>query len=63
MKNEIDRVTTGLLPMELPSSGARRGQRRIREVKPCGRARADWWFDQMRRVVEEGRDFPVRGVW
>ena len=38
----------------------RRGPRRVR---PCSRERAAWWFAQMRRVVDEGREVEVTGVW
>ena len=62
MKN-VELAMNGLLPMELPAQAPRRGRRRVRAVRPCGRDRADWWFDQMRRIVDEGRDFPVAGVW
>ena len=33
--------------------------RNRRPIRPCSRARAQWWFDQMRRVVDEGVDFPL----
>lgn len=33
-------------------------------VPPAGsRARAQWWFSQMRQIVAEGRDFDAAGVF
>ncbi len=32
--------------------------RRKRVVRPCSRERAAWWFDLMRRVVDEELEFP-----
>lgn len=33
-------------------------------VPPAGsRARAQWWFRQMRQIVAEGRDFDAAGVF
>jgi hypothetical protein len=32
--------------------------KRRRFVKPCRPARAHWWFDQMRRVVEQAAEWP-----
>ena len=43
-----------------PTTTSRRTSRRQR---PCSNERAAWWFDQMRRVVDEGRDVEVTGVW
>ncbi len=34
-----------------------------RHSRPCNRQRADWWFRQMRRVVEEGLDYRAPGVF
>ncbi len=34
-----------------------------RPARPCSRERADWWFRQMRRVVEEGIDYRSPGVF
>jgi hypothetical protein len=33
--------------------------RRRLVVRPCSRERAAWWFEQMRRAVDEGREIPV----
>jgi hypothetical protein len=63
MKNETERLALDLLPEEPRSGSGRLPNLRSRPARACGRDRADWWFDQMRRVVEEGRDFPVNGVW
>jgi len=30
---------------------------------PCPRKRADWWFDQMRQLVAEGRELEAPGVF
>lgn len=30
---------------------------------PGSRARAQWWFCQMRQIVAEGRDFDAAGVY
>lgn len=32
-------------------------------ARPCSRKRADWWFDQMRRLVAEGREMDAPGVF
>lgn len=37
--------------------------RRERPVRPCSRARAQWWFDQMRRLIDEGRSVDAPGVF
>lgn len=62
MKNETAPELNGLLPLDLPHASERPNLRRNRQTRPCGRERAAWWFAQMRRVVAEGRDFPVAGV-
>lgn len=31
--------------------------------RACSRERAEWWFNQMRRVVEDGRTVDVTGVF
>ena len=50
-------TTTAWLPLETSVMPLRRAPRRVRNFRPCGRERADWWFDQMRRIVETGADF------
>ncbi len=44
------------LPLPPSPGRGRRGHR------PCTRARARWWFDEMRRIVEAGLDFPHPGL-
>ncbi|MBL9175697.1 MAG: hypothetical protein JNL10_19295 [Verrucomicrobiales bacterium] len=40
------------------------GPARRRPLPPPGsRARAQWWFCQMRQIVAEGRDFDAAGVY
>jgi hypothetical protein len=34
-----------------------------RQPRPCNRERADWWFRQMRRVVDQGLDYRAPGVF
>lgn len=34
-----------------------------RPARPCSRERAQWWFRQMRQVVDEGRTVDVAGVF
>ncbi|MFZ9856238.1 MAG: hypothetical protein ACO3I0_14070 [Limisphaerales bacterium] len=31
--------------------------------RPCPRRKADWWFDQMRLLVAEGRELESPGVF
>lgn len=50
-------TATAWLPLEIPAMPARRIPRRTRPFRPCGRERAAWWFDQMRRIVDSGADF------
>ena len=45
------------LAIPVPQAAAARPNR------PCTRQRADWWFRQMRRVVEEGLDYRAPGVF
>jgi hypothetical protein len=44
----------------LEAASPRRPERLIR---PCSRERAQWWFNQMRQVVDEGRTVDVAGVF
>ena len=55
--NKTHTTTTAWLPLEIPAIPLRRAPRRVRSFRPCGRERAAWWFDQMRRIVETGADF------
>lgn len=56
MKKEMSEAGQQLaLVLPLPQMTARNR----RPIRPCSRARAQWWFDQMRRVVDEGADFPL----
>jgi hypothetical protein len=57
--NKSTAATAAWLPLDIPSNPIRRSQRRNRSFRPCGRERAAWWFDQMRRIVETGADFRV----
>jgi DNA-directed RNA polymerase subunit M/transcription elongation factor TFIIS len=34
-----------------------------RPTRPCSRERAAWWFQQMRRAIEEGTRFDAPGVF
>ena len=47
------------LDLSLPTAGRRTARRQ----RPCSRERAAWWFAQMRRVVEEGREVRATGGW
>jgi hypothetical protein len=53
----VPHATTAWLPLDMPMPPQRRAPRRVRNFRPCGRERAAWWFDQMRRIVETGADF------
>lgn len=46
------------LAMPAPPPAVRRRQM----VRPCSRERAAWWFDQMRRAVDGGREIPVQSA-
>ena len=70
MKNEMPltepaaphrEIRPAQLDFTLPASAPIR--RTFRRQRPCSKERAAWWFAQMRRVVEEGRDVEVTGVW
>ena len=56
-RNQSHNATATWLPLDMPSNSVRRSPRRVRAFRPCGRERAAWWFDQMRRIVETGADF------
>lgn len=59
MKRELPEAEQQLaLILPLPTTAIRRK----RLVRPCTRARARWWFDEMRRVVDQGLDFRATGV-
>ena len=34
-----------------------------RPARACSRERANWWFQQMRRAIEEGTRFDAPGVF
>lgn len=34
-----------------------------RPTRPCSRERAAWWFQQMRRAIEDGTRFDAPGVF
>lgn len=73
MKNELPPLPTehptangrairpAQLDFTLPTSAVIR--RSTRRVRVCTHERAAWWFAQMRRVVDEGREVEVTGVW
>ena len=61
MKNAI-RVRRGEQQLAFPLPEMPLVARPKRPIRPCTRARASWWFDQMRRVVDEGLDFRAPGV-
>lgn len=52
-------IGSAQLDFPLPATSRRAARRQ----RPCSRERAAWWFAQMRRVVEEGREAQVTGVW
>ncbi len=61
MKNQMPApLSEQQLAFPLPECA--RPARIKRAMRPCSRARASWWFDQMRRVVDEGLDFRAPGV-
>ncbi|MCW5557879.1 MAG: hypothetical protein KIT22_08615 [Verrucomicrobiae bacterium] len=53
------------MDLNLPASRtAPRTSLRGPSIPPAGsRARAQWWFLQMRQIVAEGRDFDATGVF
>lgn len=59
-------LRTSQMDFALPmSKGANpKGPNRPPSIPPAGsRARAQWWFTQMRQIVAEGRDFDAAGVF
>lgn len=59
MKRELNEAEQQLaLVLPLPATS----MRPKRAARPCTRARARWWFDEMRRIVDEGLDFRATGV-
>ena len=50
------------LPPSAPAP-VRRRQEPVGANRPCPRRRADWWFDQMRLLVAEGRELESPGVF
>ena len=51
------------LDFALPAPSPIPPRRFERPARPCSRERAQWWFRQMRQVVEEGRTVDVAGVF
>lgn len=60
MKNSNRNSAKPQLDLTLPAA-ATTVTRRSR--KACSRERAAWWFRQMHRVIEEGGQFQVPGVF
>lgn len=76
MKNDLPTAVAPVAFLESRTCAARRtaqmdfglseSKRFLRNpsVPPAGsRARAQWWFSQMRQIVAEGRDFDAAGVF
>jgi hypothetical protein len=72
MKNEMPltepaaprrEIRPAQLDFTLPAPAPASARRSARRQRPCSQERAAWWFAQMRRVVEEGREVEVTGVW
>ena len=51
------------LDFALANPAPRNRNRPFSPRRPCSRERAEWWFNQMRRVVEDGRTVDVTGVF
>lgn len=60
MKNDVRTVRRDQLQLALPAAARPAA---ARPPRPCQRHRADWWFRQMRRVIDEGIDFRAPGVY
>ncbi len=58
MRNEASARSKEQLLLDIPRPAAA-GQRRQR---PCSPARAAWWFQQMRQVVDKGIEVNAPGV-
>ena len=58
-------ASASLAMQAAPSAPApvRRRQEPVGANRPCPRRRADWWFDQMRLLVAEGRELDSTGVF
>ena len=59
MKREIANAEAQLALILPPPSFNGRAKRIAR---PCSQARARWWFDEMRRVVDAGLEVRATGV-
>ena len=59
MRNESDARSREQLLLEIPRPVIPRSNRRAR---PCSRARAAWWFQQMHAVVDQGVEINAPGV-
>jgi hypothetical protein len=51
------------LHFALADPAPRNRNRPLSRRRACSRERAEWWFDQMRRVVDDGRTVNVTGVF
>ncbi len=51
------------LDFSLAAAAPRTRNRAAAARRACSRERAAWWFDQMRRVVDDGRTVEVTGVF
>ncbi len=58
--DQLDFALPTALPSALPSP-VHPARRRVVQ-RPCSRERAAWWFEQMRRAVDQGRDVPLGRV-
>lgn len=57
------RETADQMPLGLPVPVVvSRPARPVRRLRACSPARARWWFDEMRRIVDAGLDFRATGV-
>jgi DNA-directed RNA polymerase subunit M/transcription elongation factor TFIIS len=51
------------LPVPDPAAPSTPQRSTRRPTRPCSRERAAWWFQQMRRAIEEGTRFDAPGVF